>query len=138
MHRHLYNAKSLPCRSGMAFRLCLVALASLYPNASTQAKEGGWNLESYHVQLTIAIDAPGGVAEQLAADLPSYLEHRAVASLTPLWSCSANLADGTSRMSVFFDTHYDEKESPPKLPPDKDKLLLAAVHWSSDGYELTA
>src|ERR1044072_940395 len=45
--------------------------AALCPTA--RAKNGGWDLDSYHIQINIALDAPGGLSEYLASELPRYL-----------------------------------------------------------------
>jgi hypothetical protein len=101
------------------------------------AKDGGWDFEACHVQITVAIDAPGGIADQLAGDLPRYLQQRIQASLTPVWSSDVHVATGPDRPVVFVSMATPEAP-PPKLPADKDKLLLATVRWAPDAFELQA
>jgi hypothetical protein len=100
------------------------------------AKQGGWEYENYHVQIIVAIDAPGGVAEQLADALPRYLQRRIEASLIPAWSSNVRLAAGAERRRVFADIDAPAPAPPADLPSDADKLLLAAVRWTPESVEL--
>jgi hypothetical protein len=111
--------------------ICLV-LASI-----SQAKDGGWDLEPYHIKITIAIDAPGGLAEQLTSELPRYLQRRIDASLTPAWISDVSIASGPERAKILA-TLDGADPLPPELPKDKDKLLIVAVRTAPDGMELSA
>ena len=77
----------------------LITFAHLLP--TVQAKNGGWDLEPYHVQITIVIDAPGGLAEQLSNDLPRCLQRRIEAALAPAWTCDVHIATGTERAKIL-------------------------------------
>src|SRR4051794_19404398 len=90
--------------------------------SSSHAKEGGWDLETYHVQLIVAIDAPGGVQEQLASELPEYVRDRIEASLTPAWACDLSLAIGAQRAQLYANLSAQTEPLPAKLPVDIDKL----------------
>jgi hypothetical protein len=101
------------------------------------AKDGGWDLEAYQVQIRIAIDAPGGIAEELAADLPRYIERRINACLTPRWSSSVQLATGIDRANTFAAIAAADPP-PPSLPAEKEKLLLVTMRWTPEAIELAA
>jgi hypothetical protein len=122
-------------------RLSAVTLAVLItftgPLPTTQAKNGGWDLEPYHIQITIALDAPGGLAEQLSAKLPSYLQRRIEAALAPFWTCDVRIAVGPERAKIL-STILASDPPPPELSKDKDKFLIVGAHTAADGIELTA
>src|SRR6476646_4394795 len=101
------------------------------------AKNGGWDLEPYHVQINIALDAAGGLAEQLANDLPSYLQRRIEASLIPAWICDVHIATGMERANILTAIAASDP-APPDVPKNKDKLFIAAVSTGPDGVQLTA
>ncbi len=113
-----------------------LAVASSYSLPTANAKDGGWDFEPYHIQIIIAIDAPGGVAEQLTNELPRYVRRRVEASLVPLWSCDTRVATGLERAKVFTTITATEPP-PPDLPASKDKLLLASIRAAPRGIELT-
>src|SRR4051812_10965566 len=73
-----------------ALTLAILTVGLLF-NSPAHAKDGGWDLEPYHIQITIAIDAPGGVADTLTNELPRYLQRRIEASLTPAWVCDVSI-----------------------------------------------
>jgi hypothetical protein len=115
--------------------IALVATALCAP--TTSAKDGGWGYEKYQVQITIAIDAPGGLAERLADELPRHLRRRVEASLVPAWNCEVRVAAGAERARMFTTVAAPEP-SLPTLPEDKWKLILATVRWTPEGVVLTA
>jgi hypothetical protein len=119
-----------------AFTATLLTIGLLFTSPS-QSKEGGWDLEPYHIKITIAIDAPGGLAEQLTDELPRYLQRRIEASLTPAWVCDVSIASGQERAKILATIGAAEP-SPVELPKDKDKLLVVAVRMAPDGVELSA
>src|SRR5689334_18934585 len=91
--------------SGGRLRLSAIvplALIVLIPQTLVAtAKNGGWELEPYHVQVNIALDAPGGLSEYLATELPRYLARRVEASLAPLWTCDVKIATGADRAKLL-------------------------------------
>jgi hypothetical protein len=101
------------------------------------AKNGGWDLEPYHIQISIAIDAPGGLTEQLASELPRYLQRRIDASLAPAWTCDVHIATGADRAKLLTAIAASDPP-PPNVPKDKDKLLIAVIRTAPDGIELSA
>jgi hypothetical protein len=125
---HRLRPSALPALTLVLFFTCIFS--------PTQAKNGGWDLEPYHVQITIAIDAPGGLAEELIKDLPRYIERRVETSLAPAWTCGVQVATDLERAKVF-STITATDPSPPNLPANKDKLLLAAIRTAPDGIELS-
>ena len=128
----------MPPRRLQVSAIATLSLASLLLPAATHAKEGGWDFETYRIRITIAIDAPGGVAEQLADKLPRYVERRIDASIFPAWSSTVQLATGPDRSKVFTQIAAPPNAPPPTLPKDKDKLLLAAIRWTPESIELSA
>jgi acetyl esterase/lipase len=116
----------------------VLALIFFYPPPTARADKGGWDFDSYRIQITIAIDAPGGLAEQLADELPRYLRNRIDASLIPLWQCNVHIAAGRDRAQVFASMAAPSDAPPPKLSDDQDKLMLATVRWTPEVVELTA
>src|SRR5690242_8154662 len=92
--RHARRLRLSALASWIAAALCLLTTA-------TQAKNGGWDLEPYHIQIVIAIDTPGGLAEQLARELPQYLQRRIEASFAPAWICETRIATGAERAKIF-------------------------------------
>jgi hypothetical protein len=105
--------------------------------STSQAKNGGWDLEPYHIQITVVIDAPGGLAEQLANDLPQYLQRRIEAALAPTWTCDIHIAAGPERAKILT-TIAAADPPPPELPKDKDKFLIVVARTAPDGIELAA
>src|SRR5258708_4308078 len=106
-HSNHYISTPAPSLPDPPHRLWLsvFTLVILFPFTSfvsiSHAKNGGWDLEPYHIQITIAIDTPGGFAEQLANDLPRYLQRRIEASLVPAWSCDVHIAIGLERAKIL-------------------------------------
>jgi hypothetical protein len=136
LHVNQYNPGAIRNRSRLSVLSALTLLiASLCPLSITHGKDGGWDLEPYHIQLNIAIDAPGGLAEQLAGDLPRYIRRRVEACLTPTWTCDVHIATGQDCAKIFAMIAATDPP-PPDLPANKDKLLLAAVRTVPDGIEL--
>src|SRR4051812_32093236 len=91
-----------PPRHRLQYNLLTALAATLFcPPLTAPAKEGGWDFEPYHIQITIAIDAPGGLAEQLTDELPGYFQRRIEASLFPSWSCDVHVATSAERVTVF-------------------------------------
>jgi hypothetical protein len=136
LHPHPNNPTPPPRRLRVSAIPALALLISIYPHAVTQAKNGGWDLEPYAVQINIAIDARGGLAEQLAGDLPRYMQRRIDASLAPTWTSDVHIATGQERATIF-STIAATDPPPPDLTANKDKLFLAAVRTGPDGLELT-
>jgi hypothetical protein len=119
-----------------AFTPTLLTVCLLFASPS-HAKDGGWDLEPYRIKITIAVEVPGGLAEQLTNELPRYLQRRIEASLAPAWVCDVNIATGPERAKILATIDAAEP-SPPELPKDKDKLLIVAARTAPDGIELSA
>lgn len=137
MSRLLCNNTSIQrWRLGVRRALCALQLILLL-YIPTYAKDGGWDLEAYQVQITIAIDAPGGLADELAKELPRYIERRINAGLFPAWSSSVDLATGIERGNALA-TISAADPPPPSLSAEKEKLLLATIRWTPEAIELTA
>src|SRR6476659_3330419 len=90
-----------PRRLRFSFFTSAILTAFLFFESPTHAKNGGWDLEPYHIQVAIAIDLPGGLAEQLASELPRYLQRRIDASLAPAWASDVHIATGESRAKIL-------------------------------------
>src|SRR4051812_9118824 len=125
--------------TGMKRTLTAIAGALLFSAfVSCYANEGGWDFETYHIQLKIAVDAPGGYADQLSSELPAYYQNRIEASLLPQWAVDVTLATGADRANVLTELASATDLETPKLPDDKDKLILAVIRWSPNRVELIA
>src|SRR4051812_48576100 len=109
---------------------------AIFITLTSQAKNGGWDLDPYHVQIAIAIDAPGGLAEQLANEPPHSLQRRIEASPAPAWTCDAHIATAAERAKILT-TITAEDPAPADLPTEKDKLFIAVIRTAPDGIELT-
>ena len=114
----------------------LLALTSLA--RSTAAAEGGWEYQPYRIKAILAIDAPGGLAEELSTELPAYLQRRVDAALAPAWIFDVQLAAGAERAQVFTTIETATDAKPTNIPAEKDKLLLLAVESNPTGFTLAA
>jgi hypothetical protein len=99
-----------------------------------------WDLQPYRIHTMLAIDAPGDLAEQWAAELPAYLQDRAEASIGPLWQLHADMATGPLRQEalVAIDTLTTKDLPTPDSDPNggADKEVVLTVHATPWGYEL--
>ena len=118
--------------------LAILAAVSLGTVRHSIAADGGWDYEPYRIHAVLAIDAPGGLATQLANDLPAYLQCRVDAALFPTWIFDVQLAGAADRADVFTNLDSGSDAKPKGLPADKDKLLLLGVRWTPTGFELAA
>ena len=128
--------RTLPGRLRFSFIAIATLLASIIPN-NLLAKNGGWDLEPYHVQIRIALVLPGGQSEQLAGELPRYIQQRVQAALEPLWISDTQVATGPDRAKVFATIDTTDPP-PPDLPADKDKLILVTLRQRRDGIEVSS
>jgi hypothetical protein len=84
------------------------------------AEEGGWEYQPYRVQALLAIDAPGGLTENWAVELPTYLQQRADIALAPLWRVDLKLATGVKRRHVFDNLAATKPPLPKEFPEHED------------------
>src|SRR5215203_4384516 len=99
---HNNNPKTVPCRLRLNSLPALALLITFIGQYSiAHGKNGGWDLAPYHIQINIAIDAPGGLAERLATDLPRYVQRRIGSSLAPAWTSDIHIATGQDRAKIF-------------------------------------
>jgi hypothetical protein len=110
---------------------------SLILFSNSQAKDGGWDFQPYHIQINIAIDTNGGLAEQLTANLPTYLSRRIAASLAPLWTADVHVATGRER-DKLFKTIPAAEPKPLDIPAGTDKVILVAIRATPETFELSA
>jgi hypothetical protein len=128
-------------------RLCLgigsactavVILPALFPLIAIAAS-GGWEYQPYRVRVIIAFDLPGGLDEKLRQVLPTYIQQRADAALTPLWLFDVRVATGVEVPLIRRSLSTENNAKPAaELTADHEKLLLLDVHRTSTGYELSA
>jgi hypothetical protein len=117
----------------------LAALTFLASQDHAHAQSAGWDYQPYRIRAIVALDLPGGIAEQTADTLPTYLERRVVAAIGPVWSFNVELAASTVRQHILTDFATLPDAPPTDFPlGDIDKLVFVAVHWRPDGYSLTA
>ena len=120
--------------SAVAIAIALIAIAS----PTSHAADGGWEYQPYRIHTLLAIDAPGGLAEQLAAKLPEYLQNRVDSAIAPAWVFDVELATGVDRAHVFDNLASTSNAKPQNLPADRDKLLFLGIEWTPAGFTLTA
>jgi hypothetical protein len=133
-----YFRRSAP-RRRMRFSLhAAIAAALLYTLSPARANQPTWDFAPYHIQIIIAIDAPGGTAEHLSRELPEHIQRRIESALVPLWSCEVHCATGAEQARAFADAAASSDPQPPDFPPEKDKRILASIRWTPDSFKLTA
>jgi hypothetical protein len=116
----------------------VASFSALSPIAST-AEPLGWNYQPYRIHTIVALDLPGGVAQQMGNTLPKYLERRVVAGVGPLWSIHVELATGDMRHRLMSQLTAVSTTPPAEVPlNDIDKVVFIAVSGSANGYELAA
>jgi hypothetical protein len=97
-----------------------------------------WEGQPYRIEARLAIDAPGDLADQLAADLPAYLNDRVHTSIGIVWRLKTELATGPLRHKLLGGVDQFTAEDVADAAPDEDKRLLLTVRATPWGYELAA
>jgi hypothetical protein len=121
--------------------LLMAAVAIRVAASTAAAAESGtfWDQQPYRIRVTLAIDAPGDLSDQLAAELPAYLERRAEASIGPVWRLHTDVATGAFRARALRDVDSLASKDLPKSDsadsPD-DKRIVLVVRATPWGYEL--
>ena len=117
---------------------CLLLAGMIAAGAGSEAAapDKYWDQQPYRIQVTLAIDAPGDLAEQLAADLPGYLVRRAEASIGPIWQLHVDPAEGGLRQHALRDLDSLTTKDLPKSDIDADKRVVLTIHATPWGYEL--
>ena len=95
-----------------------------------------WDIEPYHIHAVLAIDAPGGLAKELAAELPAYLQRRAATSIGALWRLRVELAADTARHRLLDRMEAAEVRDLLAATADEDKQVWLSVRATPWGYEL--
>src|SRR5689334_3209263 len=126
MSDHAHDIPKLTHRLRFSSTVLVTLVAVIALGSDAAAKNGGWDLEPYHIQVNIALDAPGGLSEYLATELPHYLAERVEASLAPLWTCDVKVATGADRAKLLSAIATADPP-PPDFAKDKDKLMIAVV-----------
>ncbi len=118
----------------------LLATATIaFPAPRAAAQTLGWNYQPYRIHTLVALDLPGGVAQQMTDVLPTYLQRRVNASIGNLWSFNVELTGGVMRQRILSQISTLPDKPPTDFPvEDVDKLVLIAVRWHPEGYSLTA
>ena len=143
----------------MQFVAAVAGAAGSFTAAADVAAQETWDREPYRIHALLAIDVPGGLAEQVAKEMPSYLKERVDAAIGPAWSWTLEIPAGAARHRVFadilspIDAEYPSgiesatgaraaesrvSREPPEFPADRDKLLLLTVRSTPLGYEIAA
>jgi hypothetical protein len=102
------------------------------------ADERGWEFQPYRIRVVVAIDAPGGLAEQLHYDVPKYLQQRVQGGIGPLWSIDVELADPLQKHLLSATVAVAPDDVPEAFAFDGDKLLLLSVRWTVQGFQIAA
>jgi hypothetical protein len=97
-----------------------------------------WEGQPYRIGAALAIDAPGDLAGQLAAELPAYLGERANAAIGAVWRLKTELATGAAGHQMLSGLETFSDREVPAAAPDEDKQLLLTVRATPWGYELSA
>ena len=97
-----------------------------------------WEAQPYRIHAQLAIDAPGDLAEQLAEQLPAYLQDRVNASIGIVWRLKTDVATGPLRHQLLRGIDSFTAEDVSDGAPDEDKRLLLSVRATPWGYELKA
>ncbi len=97
-----------------------------------------WKGQPYHIQLSLAIDAPGGLAEQLAAELPQYLNDRTISTIGSVWRLKTDVASGELRYKLLGGLDALQDDDVAGADPKQDKQLFVTVRATPWGYELSA
>lgn len=119
----------------------VLLLTQIAWSASIARGEGAaevWEGEPYHIQMHLAIDAPGQLAEQLAAELPVYLKERVNTSIGIVWRLQTEVASGALRHKLLEGVDRFTTDDVAEVTPHEDKKLLVSVHATPWGYELAA
>ncbi len=137
------GSPALACRLRFSFTARLIGysiafLGLLLPPCSSLADDRGWDFDPYQVKALVALDVQGGLAEQLAGELPRYLRERVEASLGRAWTFEAQLATGVLRHSVLANLYTVSQDAPSEFSSSGGKLLLLAVQSTNEGFQLTA
>ena len=97
-----------------------------------------WEGQPYRIHAPLAIDAPGDLAEQLAAELPAYLNDRVNTSIGIVWRLKTELATGPLRHQLLSGIDSFTTDDVAEGAADEDKRLLLSVRATPWGYELAA
>ncbi len=108
------------------------------PPQIARAENGGWEYQPYRIQAILALDLPGGLFEPLQKELPRYIEQRATAALSPIWTFNIKLATGAELPQVLDAIQADNPAKPTSLAAEHDKLLLLSIHSTGDRFDLTS
>jgi len=120
--------------------ICLLALLAARGVGVGRAADRAevWGGEPYRIHVQLAIDAPGELADQLAAELPDYLHDRVNTSIGIVWRLKTQLATGPLRHQMLRGVDSFAAEDLGDSAPDEDKRLLVSIRATPWGDELTA
>jgi hypothetical protein len=102
------------------------------------AQDRLWDLAPYQIRVTIAVDAPGQLQDQIVSRLPTYLEQRVGVSIGPLWRLRIDVASGAERSNLLrgrLDLPADRDEEDQSA---LDKSLSLIVRRAVAGFVLRA
>lgn len=122
----------------MHSQIVAVAAALVAATVHAAGPQKYWDIEPYRIHLTIAIDAPAGLADQLAAELPIYFKQRVAASIGALWRLETEVATGGERHRLLKGLDALSDGEPIAAVAGEEKQLFATLRWTPWGYELSA
>jgi hypothetical protein len=102
-----------------------------------------WEGSPYRINAVLAVDAPGELADQLAVELPRYLEQRVNTSIGVVWRLETEQATGSLRHQMLdglddFTAEEPASDETGARGNREDKRLLLTVRATPWGYELAA
>jgi hypothetical protein len=124
------------CGNSLCVGLLGAAAFSLAVVACAAGPAKYWDIDPYRIHATLAIDAPGELADELAAELPQYIETRAASSVGAIWRLQLELSTGAARRRLLggMDALGDEELS--AATTAADKLVWLSIRATPWGYEL--
>lgn len=97
-----------------------------------------WEAAPYRIRVELAIDAPGELAELLAAELPSRLEERVHTAIGAPWRVETEVVTGAARQRLLRGLDQFSAGNVVESAAGDDKQLLVVLRATPWGYALSA
>jgi hypothetical protein len=115
-----------------------LAIAAWAKTAAADELAETWEVSPYRIHVTLAIDAPGDLGEEFAAELPPYLAERVNTSIGSLWRLTTEVAKGPMRQQMLRDIDSITTDELPNAANGDDRRLLVTLRSTPQGFELAA